>query len=137
MDRNSITGLILITLVLIGFWFINKPDAEQIEAMRRQRDSLYQVELAKQQEELARAAQIAAEAAQLDSISIEDDSLATDLRLQKIGQLWPYVEGEESFYNLENEKIKLVLTNKGARIYSVELKEYKTHDGKPLILFDE
>ena len=23
MDRNSITGLILITLVLIGFWFIN------------------------------------------------------------------------------------------------------------------
>lgn len=136
MDRNSITGLILITLVLIGFWFINKPDAEQIEAMRRQRDSLYQVELAKQQEELARAAQIAAEAAQLDSISIKDDSLATDLRLQKFGQLWPYVEGEESFYNLENEKIKLVLTNKGARIYSVELKEYKTHDGKPLILFD-
>ncbi len=135
MDRNSITGLILITVVLIGFYFFNKPDAEQIEAMRRQRDSLYQVELAIQQEEMAKAAKAAAEA-KLDTLPLVEDTLISDLRLQKFGQLWPYVEGEETFYNLENEKLKLVLTNKGARVYSVELKEYKTYDGKPLILFD-
>ena len=32
--------------------------------------------------------------------------------------------------------MKVVLTNKGGKIYSVELKDYKRFDGKPLVLFE-
>lgn len=38
---------------------------------------------------------------------------------------------------LENEKMKLVLSTKGGMVSRVELKDYKTWDKKPLILFTE
>lgn len=137
MDRNSITGLILITLILLGFYFLNRPNAEQIAALNQQRDSLQRVELQRQQEEIARAAIAAAESAQVAiSDSSLNDSSASFKNQQIYGQIAPFIEGEQEFYTLENSKIKMVFTNLGARIYSVELKEYKTHDGEALTLFD-
>src|SRR3569833_2153104 len=44
--------------------------------------------------------------------------------------------GSESFTTLENQEMLIKLSNKGGRVYSVELKNYKTSDKKPLILFD-
>ncbi len=44
--------------------------------------------------------------------------------------------GTEKLVTLENKDIRLKLTTRGGRIYSVELKNFKTFDGKPLILFD-
>ncbi len=43
--------------------------------------------------------------------------------------------GVEEFFTIENEKMIITLTNKGGKIYSVELKEYKTYSQEPLILF--
>ncbi|MCF8229582.1 MAG: membrane protein insertase YidC, partial [Bacteroidales bacterium] len=40
------------------------------------------------------------------------------------------------FYTLENDLIKMKLSNQGGRVYSVELKKYQTYDSLPLILFD-
>ncbi len=48
----------------------------------------------------------------------------------------PFVEGETNFTVIENEKIKITFSNKGGKVYSVELKDYKTHTGDPLVLFD-
>lgn len=45
-------------------------------------------------------------------------------------------EGEQEFYTLENEKIIVKFASRGGRPYSVEIKEYKTFDQKPLILFN-
>ena len=42
---------------------------------------------------------------------------------------------EEQEFILENDSIKLVLSSKGGEIKSVELKKYKTFDGRPLELF--
>ena len=44
--------------------------------------------------------------------------------------------GEEKFYILENNLMKVTISNKGGKIYSVELKNYQTHDSLPLILFE-
>ena len=44
--------------------------------------------------------------------------------------------GEETFYVIENEKIKITISNKGARITSVIMKEYQTYDSLDLDLFD-
>ena len=43
MDKNTITGFVLIALVLIGFGWYNQPSAEQIAEAARQ-DSIAQVE---------------------------------------------------------------------------------------------
>src|SRR5690554_7540457 len=87
MDRNSITGLVLISLVLIGFYFINKPSAEQVEAMQRQRDSLERVEMLCQQEldaalkQQAEATPVALEAEA--EATTEIDSIQLNNQLQR------------------------------------------------------
>ena len=43
--------------------------------------------------------------------------------------------GQNDFITLENNKIELKISLKGGRVYSAHLKDYKTFDAKPLILF--
>ncbi len=136
MDKNSISGIILISLILIGFYFLNKPSEEQLETMRQQRELQQQeAERKKQEQQVLQLTtdSIASAIAAADSTTKTEFS---ELQNEKFGLIAPFVEGEQSFYVLENELIKIILSNKGARIYSVQLKEHKTHDGKPLILFD-
>ncbi|MDB5110772.1 MAG: rane protein insertase YidC [Mucilaginibacter sp.] len=44
--------------------------------------------------------------------------------------------GAEKFITLENDSIRVKLSTYGGKVYSVELKNYKTFDKKPLILFE-
>nr|MBA2408195.1 membrane protein insertase YidC [Chitinophagales bacterium] len=43
----------------------------------------------------------------------------------------------EQHITIENELMKVMFSNKGGHVASVELKKYKTFDQKPLVLFDE
>ena len=47
MDKNTITGFVLIALVVIGFSWYSQPSREQFEAMARQ-DSIAALEKQKQ-----------------------------------------------------------------------------------------
>ena len=137
MDKNSITGLALITLILIGFWFLNKPSQQEVEALQARQDSIRKVETLMEQERIA--AQLSATESQnvaLPEAAGTLDSAQSALLEQASGLMSPFVKGETTFTTLENEKIKIIFSNKGGKIYSVQLKDYKTHDGKPLILFD-
>lgn len=44
--------------------------------------------------------------------------------------------GTEKMVTLENKDLRIKLTTHGGRVFSVELKNFKTYDKKPLILFD-
>lgn len=137
MDRNSITGLVIITLILIGFWFVNKPSEQEIEAARQRQDSLRIVELKMEQEKLVKQLQAEAEKSTITlDVQSNDEEAINAQAQQQYGQISPFVEGEKSFTTLENEKIKMIFSNQGGKIYSVELKDYKTSGGDPLILFD-
>ena len=133
MDKNSITGIVLIFLVLVVFSVVNQPSKEQIVQAKRHQDSIFQVEA-------ERARQMQLDNQQITAADIIPDSLAqAEKRKQLENQLGIFstaAQGDESFSILENNLIKLTLSNKGGSIYSVELKEYKTYDGQPLILFD-
>ncbi len=136
MDKNSVTGLVLISVIIGVFMWWSQPSEEQKAAQKRYQDSIAQVELANQNAALELEKKKKAE----NSISIEDqsapDSVIHKELANKYGLFADVVIGDTVFYTLENEKIKIKLSNKGAKVYSVELKEFKTHDGKPLILFD-
>lgn len=134
MDRNSIIGIVLIFIVLVVFSVINQPSREEIESLKRKQDSIQQVELEKARE-IQMQQQQAALAEPVTSDSVLQEIQKRDLESQ-LGIFGSAAEGSESFKVLENNIIKLTLSNKGGRIYSVELKEFKTHDAKPLILFD-
>lgn len=133
MDKNSIIGIVLIFLVLVVFSVVNQPSKEQIENAKRRQDSIQQVEAEK-----ARLFQL-----QQQQMTVAEgipDSLVQEAKQQELanqlGIFGAAATGTESFVTLENNLMKLTLSNKGGRIYSVELKDYKTHDGEPLILFE-
>ncbi len=49
--------------------------------------------------------------------------------------LFQATKGTETFYTVENDLMKIRFSNKGGRVASVELKDYKTYGGQPLVLF--
>lgn len=135
MDRNTISGLVLIFVILITFSYFNKPSKEEIEAAKRKRDSIEQV----QAEQQRMADQKAQEATTQQPQEKSDSSAATtaiENRKDEYGAFGDAAVGTEKFVTLENNLMKVKVSTKGGRIYSVELKGYKRYDGKPLVLFN-
>jgi len=134
MDRNSIVGIVLIFAILVVFSIMNKPSKEEIEAAKRKQDSIALIEKEKaaameQQMEKEKPAKDA----QPDSLSKEKEAQA---KVDELGVFGSMAVGKEQFYTLENNLMKIKFTNKGGRVYSVTLKDYKTYDSKPLVLFN-
>lgn len=132
MDKKSIIGIILIFLILVVFSVINQPSKEEIEAAKHRRDSIAKVEAEKVAEQ-QQVTDIVPQELSTDSIS--PDNLIQS-KIDELGVFGANAIGEEEFYTLENNLVKITFSNKGGRIYSVQLKEYQTHDSLPLVLFD-
>ncbi len=129
MDKNTVIGLVLILGIIVGFSWLNRPSEEQLAAQQRYRDSIQKVELEKaQQAVLLEELQRQREAA--------DTAVSADVAQKLFGVFANAATGNEEFLTLENELLKLVFTTKGGRVYSAELKDYKTYDSLPLVLFD-
>lgn len=130
MDKQSITGLVLIFLILVLFWWINAPNEEEQKKWQQHHDSVRRVEMAAMDSIKRAQAMAATEIVKLDSASAADEKSAT------YGLLSNAVEGENQFFTIENNLMKMTISSKGGRIYSVELKDYTTFKNQPLLLFD-
>ncbi len=131
MDRNSIIGIILIAAIFVVWGVINKPSPEQQELMKRRADSIANVRAQEAAERELRLQEAITEKSTQNTDSVELASKA-----QKYGALGNSVFGKNDFYTIENDLIKLTVSTKGGRPYSVELKNYQTYDSLPLVLFD-
>ena len=135
MDKNTITGFVLIMLVLIGFYFLNRPSQEQIEAQKRYQDSIANLKQLQPEEQQLPVNQQPVEDTR--KRANESDSLYRVRMAAKFGNFSGSVEGTEKFITLENDLMILKVTTKGGRIYSVQLKKYTDFRKDPLILFQE
>ena len=124
MDRNTITGLVVIALILIGYSYFMSPSKEELKAMHV-RDSIARVEaqraaaLEKERQADFAAQQQNPETQQAIEAIFKQDSLVVEQ------------------YTLENNKIKLHINTQGGCIDYVDLKGYRTHDSLPLILWKD
>lgn len=136
MDKNTIIGFLLIAGIMIGFTLLTRPSEEEIARQKRYNDS---IALVYQQEQAARQLQDSVNnlIATSDSVVQATDSASMAVRMDAFGGFSASAFGKENFYTLENELLKLVISSKGGRVYSAELKEYKAQEGKPLILFED
>jgi len=137
MDRNTIIGIALIFLILIGGSYLNRPSDEQIAAAKKAQDSIEMVRIENEKAAFV-AKQIEESKSTVVSSTSSDSAISQEdfARSEKFGAFTGASVGKEQFYTLENNLMKVTFSNKGGRIYSVELKNYKTFDGKPLILFE-
>lgn len=125
MDKNTLIGFVLIAAVLFGFTWYNQPSKEQIEAQRT-KDSIENV--AKQKAEQQRLlAEKEKQAAKLEEEKKDSSALFFKAR-----------NGSENKIVLENEKIAVTFSSKGAVAEKVVIKNFEDNDGNETVtLFDK
>ncbi|MDR0830910.1 MAG: membrane protein insertase YidC, partial [Prevotellaceae bacterium] len=128
MDKNTVIGLLLILAIFLGFSYLNKPSEEQLAEQKRYNDSIQQVQYQARQNAIEIKNQLAGDTTQI----IENDSV----NAAKSGLFANVVKGDTSLISIETEVLKLKFSPKGGVLYSAELKNYRTHDSLPLILFE-
>ena len=140
MDKNSLIGLGLIAVIL-GVWlYFSGPSKEQIARNKRIKDSLTLVEKNQVAVEAAKieAAQLVKDSTKPSTPVLLSDSAKQSELKSKYRDFAPAINGKEEYFSLENDKIKLSISNKGAVVNSVELKEYHRPNQKDnLVLFDK
>lgn len=125
MDKNTITGLVLMGLLLIGFSWWSQPSSEQKAEMMRQ-DSIAAV--MKQKAETNRKN---AEAKHLAEQKAKQEADTTALFHEAL-------QGEAQDIVLQNEKLQLTLNTKGGTVTKAVIKGFKDREGnKDVTLLDE
>lgn len=126
MDRNTFTGLFLILIILVGSTYLMRPSDEDIkrEKAKQTQDSLARVK--KQETPVA----ILTDSSKIVSAPIIDSTLI------KSGPFGSAQFGSNEPVVLENELLKVKINPRGGRIASVQLKNFKSYNKEPLIMFE-
>lgn len=125
MDKNTIIGLVLMGLLLIGFSWWSQPSSEQKAEMMRQ-DSIAAV--MKQKAETNRKnAEVKHLAEQKAKLEADTTALFHEA-----------LQGEAKDIVLKNEKLQLTLNTKGGTVNKAVIKGFKDKEGnKDVTLLDE
>lgn len=134
MDKNTIYGLVAIGVILIGFSIYNGKQEKKYAVEKHRIDSIAALN-APQNSPNAIGDTSLPVATTKATNTAKNDSVYKASISQNLGEMGDALTGEEKFITLENDLVRVILSNKGGKIYSVELKKYKTYGGKPLILF--
>ncbi|NQU33971.1 MAG: membrane protein insertase YidC [Bacteroidetes bacterium] len=138
MNKNSIIGFILIAGIMIGYTYWMAPSEEQIARQQFVADSIAQVNQQKAIE-LAKTTKIIEETQQIEE-SVAEVTQSQSENFSELKNKYDLFAnaalGEEQLYIIENDLIKLEISNKGGAIKTVELKDYETYDSLPVILLD-
>ena len=125
MDKNTITGLVLMGLLLIGFSWWSQPSSEQKAEMMRQ-DSIAAV-----MKQKAETNKKNAEAKHLAEQKAKQEADTTALFHEAL-------QGEAQDIVLKNEKLQLTLNTKGGTVTKAVIKGFKDKEGnKNVTLLDE
>jgi YidC/Oxa1 family membrane protein insertase len=114
MDKNTVIGMGLIGLLLVGMFYVNNRGNEALlKQQQHVQDSITLVNTRN-----------------ADAAKVQRDSVVS----VRASASFPTANSPEQLTVVENNVVKITFTNKGGQPKKVELKQYKTHDGKPLIL---
>ncbi len=147
MDKKTLVGLLLIGVILVGWWLIMKPSAEEIERERQRaqhiRDSIALVEREKAVQDSIRLAEETAKikAAEIQPLvsdtllaSLPDsakqavlDSIRKAQLAEQFGPFTAHATGKEDLIRIETEKFVLFFSPKGGKIYRAQLLGYQTY----------
>ena len=127
MDKNTITGFILIAVIIIGYSWWQQPSAEEVEAMRKQ-DSISQVAQKKVEEQRKMAALAAKNKKQKELEEAQQDTSSL---------FYSALTGKASEVVLKNDKVEITLSTKGGTVSKAVIKDFKDRQGNnDVTLFD-
>ena len=122
MDRNSITGVILIVLIVVGYNALFPPVIEvEVETSDNNTSVILEEE---------------ATIEETNTNIVSDTTDLNDLHQRTYGVFAGSALGSDEDIVIENDVLKLSISPKGGRIVSAILKDYQTTDSLPLNLVD-
>ena len=136
MNKNTIVGFVLIGVILFGFtWFQSKQYEKQV-AYQAQLDSIARAERLEQYRADSIAGRLpVADTSAGESFQTASAVAAAPVSIYKDSLLEVAHNAAEHFYTIENDKIAVEFAARGAQLYSVRVKDYKTYDSTDLYLF--
>jgi YidC/Oxa1 family membrane protein insertase len=165
MDKNTITGLVLIFVIFIGFSIYNNSRTNKVfeKAIEVAEASYNRGDYEAARTEYVNAlrykpnqADVIAKISELNlKLGNFPDAQKADTTVTEIpkselaipgttnapvdssqfGAFSKAAFGENQFITLENNKVELKISLRGGKVYSARLKDYRTYDSLPLILF--
>ncbi|MCQ2182734.1 MAG: membrane protein insertase YidC [Bacteroidales bacterium] len=127
MDKNSVIGFVLIAIVLFGFSFIQSKRAREFQALQAQQDSI------------ALANRISQVVDQVPVSGADTTLTVADLAprpsIYKDSLLETAASAEERIIALENDNLRVEFSTKGAKPYSVLVKDFYNYDSTALYIF--
>ena len=135
MDRNQVTGFILIFLILVVWSVINQPTEEEIQQAREKERIALEERERKENEQAVKNSINSDAPANTDNVAITPSQLGG----------FSTSTGNAETVILENDVVKVALSSKGARLQYAELKEHfkiLSNEGKekakiPVRLFED
>ncbi|MCO5229757.1 MAG: membrane protein insertase YidC [Chitinophagales bacterium] len=119
MDKNTITGFILLALMTVGYVFYTNKEQAKLEKQKA-------------------IVEAVSKSVNKDTVSNKEDvdSIDTIIPVKNFGSFSSFASGESKLINVETDHAIYVFSSKGGTLSSVTLKDFKTHDHLPLVLFD-
>ncbi|MEO8067359.1 MAG: membrane protein insertase YidC [Flavobacteriales bacterium] len=152
MDKNTLIGIALIVLIVIGYGIYTAPSAEeraaQQERIDHQADSLaalVALDAKKEAETKALNVAKATEVVQLPDSLLNDSTVNLDSlrsavevkeRVDRYGIFQGALGGTPENILLENNDLEVRISTQGAKPVWIRLKQYKAQHEKPLLLLD-
>lgn len=125
--RSSVLGFALIGVILLTFTWYNSKQLEK-----------RQIEYQRIQDSIALANPVVdtipadgAELLSADSLNVEDAAVYQDSTIEQA------FRADAQYYTLENDKIRMKVSSKGAQPYEVLIKDYFKYDSTALVLMEE
>ena len=136
MDKNSVIGIVLIALIMMGFFGYQSRQVRKQQAYQAQLDSIAAAEAyAQWQQDSIWRAEHPQAAAAADSIAAAPAAPVAPVYSDSL--LNAAARTESQLVTLQNSKLAVTLTTRGAQPWSVEVKDYLTYNKEPVFLLQE
>lgn len=128
MDKNSVIGFVLIAAIFLGFTVFENKRAAKYAEVKAQQDSITLAQMPFDSSSVVSLGESSEGASVADNVTAP---VYKDSCLQAASD----VNSVPEMVVLENSKIRIQLTTKGAQPYSVKVKDYYNYDSTELYLF--
>jgi YidC/Oxa1 family membrane protein insertase len=126
LDLNSLIGFVLLGAIMLWWLYTNQPAPEELEAEKNKQIEQVQEETVTLSNEKSAFEKVNA-----------TDSLSMAKATSQLGAFAYTSKVANSETVLENEVLKLIISNKGGQIKEALLKNYVTYDSLPLYIIKE
>lgn len=143
MNKNTIIGLVLIFGIFIAYSYFMSPSKEELARKQQREDSLSLVMKERRDSAIrTNAGRLALEelrqAQEMEMKGeVVDSTIMVQMELKdQLGRFANAASGEENYFTVETDLLKLRINTKGGRLEQIQLKKYQTWEGSPTILMN-